>query len=133
MGKLEDLKKHLEKDNKAVEQEYGFKVPDGYFETLSERITAQVSENQQITRIIPWTKIMTMAASICLVLSAAVWMMKPNADPGNLQVAMNDVSSEESMKYLLESEVDNISTDDMLELDNIDEILSELEEEYLNH
>ena len=132
MSKLEDLKKHLDKTKTPRKEEFGFQVPDGYFDSLHDRVISQIEETKQPNRQISWFKITSMAASICLILSVALWLTNDSSGTVATPLAMSELTSEETIDYLLDTEVEGMTTDDMLELENIDEILADLEDEIID-
>ncbi len=134
MKSLEDIKKHINKSDKQSKRHAGFEVPDGYFDALKEELLAKAKEETPtITRKINWFRVSAAAASVC-VLIACLFLLINNSggDNANGSLAMSDLSIEESYDFILAQDLEDISTDDILDLENIDEILDELEEELAN-
>ena len=130
MDSLDELKKHLDQNSESGKSNLGFKVPDNYFDSLQNKILEQVVEEKK-PRIINIYKVSAVAASICLLI-ACVFLLNSNVGGANTDLAMNEevqVSDEESINFILDSDLDELTTDDFLELDNIDEILQDLEAE----
>ncbi|MBI3511889.1 MAG: hypothetical protein HY064_14605 [Bacteroidetes bacterium] len=81
------------------------KVPDGYFDSLADRITARIREEENITkekpaeqgRVIVFAEIVkrysrpaAIAASVALVVAAAVWFLNRNDHPEKNPIAKNE-------------------------------------------
>jgi len=131
MESLDELKKRLTQNNNDRHSKDGFSVPDGYFEQSKQSMLDQFQENQP-RRIRSMYNYITVAASVC-VLVACVFLLRNQTDgPDNASFAMNDVTLEESIDFILDQELDDITTEDMLELANIDEILEDIETEINN-
>ncbi|MDA9773754.1 hypothetical protein N9B82_02250 [Saprospiraceae bacterium] len=130
MDSLDELKKHLDQNLESGKSHMGFEVPDNYFDSLHGKILEQVNEEKK-PRIINFYKVSAVAASIC-VLIACVFLLNNNIGESETDFAMIEevsFSDEESMDFILDSDLDEFTTDDFLELDNIDEILEDLEAE----
>ena len=129
MKSLDDIKKHISESDIPAKRHAGFEVPDNYFQNLSDSILAKATEEEIIvTRKINWYRYSAVAASISILL-VCIFLLNRNTDSGVDTMAMTDLTPEESYDFILAEDLDDISTEDILDLENIDEILEELEEE----
>jgi len=133
MKSLEDIKKHISKSDLSGKSKDGFEVPDGYFESLNERILAKaIREELPQKRSINWFKTSAIAASMAILL-ACVFLLQKNGDNGTeTSIASNEMTIEESFDFILNEDLEDLTTDDFLDIENIDEILDELAEELAN-
>lgn len=125
MKSIDKLTEHAKKHDSAS-RSTGFTVPEGYFENLQSSIMEQIPDKKPISKFTKW--IPAIAAGICLMI-AAVFVFQNNQTE-NKSLALHKVSSEESVEYLLENKED-ISTEELLEIDNIDNVLDVLEKEII--
>jgi len=101
--KLEDLNK----DNI-------FKVPDNYFENFPDRLQKRIEEkeNHKKVPVIRLRSIINMAAAAAILIFAIYGITKINDNKTSVDQLLSEISSEELVNYLVESE---ISTDEFLE------------------
>lgn len=126
MDSIDKLIKHTRKNNSETHST-GFEVPENYFEELNKSIMDQLPEEKPKTRFIRWFP--AVAAGICLLI-AAVFVLNQDINKEN-SLAFNKLSSKESVEFLIENKED-ISTEELINVDNIDAILDELEKEIIN-
>lgn len=101
--KLEDLNK----DNI-------FKVPDNYFENFPDRLKKRIEEREKHKKV-PMIRLRTiihMAAAAVILIFAIYGITSINKNNPSIDQLLSEISSEELVNYLLESE---ISTDEFLE------------------
>lgn len=133
MKSLDDIKKHISKSDVSGKRHAGYEVPDQYFEALSENILAKaIAEEVKPIRKINWYKFSAVAASISVLL-VCIFLLQTN-DPAGTEVSLasTEITVEESYDFILNEDLDDISTEDILEIENIDEILDELAQEFAN-
>ncbi len=101
--KLEDLNK----DNI-------FKVPDNYFENFPDRLKKRIEESEKHKKvpIIRLKTIINMAAAAAILIFVIYGITKINDNTTSVDQLLSEISSEELVNYLVESE---ISTDEFLE------------------
>ncbi len=101
--KLEDLNK----DNI-------FKVPDNYFENFPDRLQKRIKESEKHKKvpIIRLKTIINMAAAAAILIFAIYGITKINDNTTSADQLLSEISTEELINYLVESEM---STDEFLE------------------
>lgn len=101
--KLEDLNK----DNI-------FKVPDNYFEDFPDRLRKRIKETEQPKKVpvIRLRTIINIAAAAAILIFAIYGITKINNNTTSVDQLLSEISSEELVNYLVESEM---STDEFLE------------------
>ncbi len=132
MKELNELKELLTSQNTKHKQ-YGQAVQEGYFEQLEEKIilgSSPKNNNQQHTSknkslYISLAKYASIAAAV-LLLFFGVSVLTQEQDDTYVDLSNDTFDSE----YLLENE--DIYTEDLLEIEGIDEVLDELEQQLLN-
>lgn len=74
----------------------GFKTPDGYFEASRERLLKTTAAERKPARVIVLHRAWYAAAASVLLVSAALWFLKPDKAPD-----MAQVSNDEIVNYVL--------------------------------
>lgn len=130
MDELDKLKQEQQEKNDSNSQ-YGQFVPSSYFENLESRILSQVIdfEKEPIAEVQSKRKIYTLlryggVAAALLILFLGI----SKFDSESIETAeYAEVSELEQVDYLLKSE--EFYAEDLLEIDGIDEVLTELEQQ----
>jgi hypothetical protein len=91
-----------------------FKVPDNYFENFPERLRKRIEETEQQKRVpvIRLRSIINMAAAAVILIFAIYGITKINYNSASVDEILSEISSEELVNYLVESDM---STDEFLE------------------
>jgi hypothetical protein len=91
-----------------------FKVPDNYFENFPERLRKRIDETEQQkkTPVIRLRTIINMAAAAVILLFAIYGITKIKDNSASVDQILAEISSEELVNYLVESDM---STDEFLE------------------
>ena len=91
-----------------------FKVPDNYFENFPERVRKRIEEEDQQKKVpvIRLRPIINMAAAAVILIFAIYGITSINNNPDSVDQILSEISSEELVNYLLESDM---STDEFLE------------------
>ena len=120
MDKKTNIKDELKEQapflsQKLRETEGGFKVPDGYFESLSDKILQQVKEEANVATVvqlpsstasvIPVKKkspfrMVAVAASILLMIVASLWFIPQSSGSNNPLAELENYSEAEVLQYL---------------------------------
>ncbi len=133
MDELEKLRQEQQEKNDRNSQ-YGQSVPSSYFENLERRILNQVAnlETEPIIEVKSKRKIYTLlrygsAAAALLILFLGISKFHTESIETPEYALLNEM---EQVDYLLKSE--EFYAEDLLEIDGIDEVLSELEQQLNN-
>lgn len=132
MDELDKLKEKFQESN-SKERQYGQEVPSGYFEDLEQKILlgSTQKKTQKVTPIKSsvmrniW-RVGSVAAAVMLVFVGVNHFMKDQSQEVYSEIIDTDFETE----YFIETE--DLYTEDLLEMEGIDEVLSELEEQLKN-
>jgi hypothetical protein len=91
-----------------------FKVPDNYFENFPERLKKRIEETEQQKKVpvIRLRSIINIAAAAVILVFAIYGITKINDNTPSVDQILSEISSEELVNYLVESDM---STDEFLE------------------
>ena len=91
-----------------------FKVPDNYFENFPERLQNKIDETKQQKKVpvIRLRSIINMAAAAVILIFAIYGITRVNDKSASVDQILSEISSEELVNYLVESDM---STDEFLE------------------
>jgi hypothetical protein len=91
-----------------------FKVPDNYFENFPERLKKRIEETEQQKKVpvIRLRSIINIAAAAVILIFAIYGITKINDNTVSVDQILSEISSEELVNYLVESDM---STDEFLE------------------
>jgi hypothetical protein len=91
-----------------------FKVPDNYFENFPERLKKRIEETEQQKKVpvIRLRSIINIAAAAVILIFAIYGITKINDNTPSVDQILSEISSEELVNYLVESDM---STDEFLE------------------
>lgn len=125
MDSLDKLLEDLKKQDQVGKTSFGFKVPDGYFEQLTEDILAKTeTKAQPKVQVFNLWKYASIAAAFLAILS--IFLLKTSSEEVMTKTELfSELSQKESLDYLINNQIE-ISTDELLELENIDEIIDDL-------
>ena len=128
-----------------------FKVPENYFEEFPDRLKERIAETKKIKTapVISLRRIVQLAAAAVILFFAIYGIKQINNQPATIDQMLADISTEELINYLVESDMsteelladldmsmitfnedqitDEIITSDPLDEEIIDEILDEYE------
>lgn len=91
-----------------------YKVPDNYFENFPERLQKRIEESEQQKKVpvIRLRQIINIAAAAVILVFAIYGITKINDNSVSVDQILSEISSEELVNYLLESDM---TTDEFLE------------------
>ena len=91
-----------------------FKVPDNYFENFPERLKKRIMEDEQKKKVpvIRLRPIINWAAAAVILIFAIYGITRINDNTASVDQILSEISSEELINYLVESDM---STDEFLE------------------
>ena len=96
-----------------LSKENVFKVPDNYFENLSDKITSRISEEKNVIPLRKWSPkytLLAVAASSAIAVMGFFWVNSPQNI--NENVALSEVSHQEIVNYLIQ---ENMSQSEVTE------------------
>ena len=109
-----------ETENIPIERKSPFKVPDGYFDTLTTRVMANIPENQ--VRMIPaqhhkyvlkkWWRVVAAAAAVVVAVFGVGLFMQHDGKEAHLETAAVQQSTFDSAETNIDAMADYIMCDD---------------------
>lgn len=109
-----------ETENIPIERKNPFKVPDGYFDTLTSRVMANIPENQ--VRMIPaqqdrhvskkWWRVVAAAAAVVVAVFGVGLFMQHDDKEAHVETAALQQSKSDSAETNIDAMADYIMCDD---------------------
>lgn len=97
-----------------------FKIPDNYFENLSEKIASRVSEDNKVISLRKWSPkytLLAIAASSAIAVMGFFWVN--SQQDKNENVALSGVSQQEIVNYLIQENMSQSEVTDHFENTNL--------------
>ena len=90
-----------------------FKVPENYFEEFPDKLQERIAETRKgkAIPIIPLRRIVQFAAAAVILFFAIYGLIKINDQPATIDQMLSEISTEELINYLVESDM---STEELL-------------------